>query len=731
MQLSSSEAGSLSIGGPKRRARSSRAKLRSEDLSYRAFTWTDPQDRKTFNFVPPLEGAFFSIVEMSHDTGMPDSVSSSLPMLAFLPPSVLAQLSAPSSPCPSTSSSSGPLPPSSPSGSNNTLSDITMASKTIAAPGNDRIYNGNDGRLPDPKDDPHLRKLLEAVLFSRRFVVSYQVILAIIVLGIAVARAVRLWKKKQRARHGGKKRSSEGGAGADKDGDAAGERALLLPGPRLLKGTPGWRSRIRAWLMYQPRPIPVVNRALPSNATSMLLLAFAALNVFYTFYRVTLSVPMLFVFADRAALMFVANLPLLYLLAAKNQPVKWLTGYSYEALNIVHRRLGEIMCLLALLHAVGMVGVCYTMLRPVGFGFATFVTRKMIILGIAALVSYNAIYFTSLASFRRRWYELFLGTHVVLQATALVLVYFHHPNSRPYVGVALGVFLIDRIYFRLGRNSALISGDVKVLDDGETVRLSSIVAIDQTTTSHPLGTGNISTGWRATDHVFVTIPSLGREHILQAHPFTIASPAPEPHSHKTRLDLIIRGQDGFSKDLLAFAKCHESIEVRVDGPYGSQHAVENLQSSDSAIIVAGGSGIAVAWPLVWSLVARSPPPCLDLEEDATQANIPPGRRILLVWVIHQDSHLRWIDKSEMNRLQTLGVDVTIPPPTSENGRPDLARIIRNWLALENPLASVFSEGKIGVVCSGRDQMNRNVRNACAMLVREGAEVNVEIEKFGW
>ena len=41
------------------------------------------------------------------------------------------------------------------------------------------------------------------------------------------------------------------------------------------------------------------------------------------------------------------------------------------------------------------------------------------------------------------------------------------------------------------------------------------------------------------------------------------------------------------------------------------------------------------------------------------------------------------------------------------------------------------EKTFGVVASGPDGLNRSVRNACAALVREGRNVNVEIEKFGW
>ena len=41
-----------------------------------------------------------------------------------------------------------------------------------------------------------------------------------------------------------------------------------------------------------------------------------------------------------------------------------------------------------------------------------------------------------------------------------------------------------------------------------------------------------------------------------------------------------------------------SLTARTDGPYGSHHARSLFQDSDLAILVAGGGGIAVAWPLV-------------------------------------------------------------------------------------------------------------------------------------
>jgi hypothetical protein len=39
--------------------------------------------------------------------------------------------------------------------------------------------------------------------------------------------------------------------------------------------------------------------------------------------------------------------------------------------------------------------------------------------------------------------------------------------------------------------------------------------------------------------------------------------------------------------------------------------------------------------------------------------------------------------------------------------------------------------RIGVVGSGPDSMGRTVRNTCAEMLRDGWNVGVLIEKFGW
>ncbi|KAJ9649583.1 hypothetical protein H2199_000361 [Coniosporium tulheliwenetii] len=624
----------------------------------------------------------------------------------------------------------------------------------------------------DPGRNPRFKKLFDAVVFSRSFILTYNVVLAVVLLSVAVvhwggkareARQRRIRAIAAKRSHAadalrlgpedggriqGTEQSSSSSSSSTLEGTATppaalkdpayeGERQPLLfrQGQEPYQGNYRLVNNARAWLICQPRAIPFLNKVLPSNGLTLAILSFVGLNIFYSFYNVELSLFMLFVFADRAGLVFVANLPILYLFAAKNQPIKLLTGYSYESLNIFHRRLGEVMCVLALLHSAGMVGVWYTLLRPGGFTFARFIFSKIILLGLGAFVSYELIYFTSLGSFRQRWYELFLVLHVALQTAALVLLWFHHYDARVYVGVALSIFLVDRLVFRLGLKTTSMRASLTIAEDGSTVLLSNNWAVPTTAPWRRLFGQSIKYGWRPTDHVFLTIPSLSHKHIIQAHPFTIASAAPrssltssnassqpQPHAWFT---LLIRAQDGFSRDILNYARSHTSVMCRLDGPYGSSHALDTLDNSDLSIIVAGGSGIAVAFPIVWELLHPPTTTEADIEGSGRNDN---KMKVCLIWVVHSRSHLSWLPEERCQELADSGVDICIPTPTEESGRPDVGALVRHKVDVHS---GGNGTSKTRVVASGPDAMNRDVRNACAQMVAEGEDIRVEVEKFGW
>ncbi|KAI8966247.1 hypothetical protein F5Y11DRAFT_188156 [Daldinia sp. FL1419] len=472
---------------------------------------------------------------------------------------------------------------------------------------------------------------------------------------------------------------------------------------------------LMSWLMYQPQPIPVINRTLPSNGTSLFVLAFLGLNVFYHLYRVPLDPIYFFAFADRAGNIFVINLPLLYLLAAKNQPIRLLTGHSYEALNIYHRRLGEWMCFEAVVHFFGML-LWRLVLEPTWLRSGTFyayITHPLCLWGIGAWVSYELLYFTSLGSFRQRWYELFLASHVVLQVAALAFLYMHFFTSRPFVLLSLAIFLLDRLIWRLWMKSANFIADLTILEDDQTFLVSMDWDIPTSKARGCLSSlgQSIRHGWLPADHVFVSVPVLGRSHSLQAHPFTIASAAPTTDSTGSLshawLSLLVREQSGFTSDLLNHARSNSRVAVRLDGPYGSQDPLNMLRSCDNAVLIAGGSGIAVVFPMAWDLATGH----------------AGKRQVHLIWVIHSRAQRSWIPEERLVELRKLGVHIIIPEPTIEAGRPDIPSYVADLTAA--------SEGRVGFVVSGPDGLNRTARNACADAVRSGANIQLRVEKFGW
>lgn len=615
------------------------------------------------------------------------------------------------------------------------------------------ITNDAQSRASNGTHSP-FEPILEGLNFSRKFTKTYNLVLLLVILVIAVARQKERWDARRRrlsVKHAEKEQTKDRYTHALSDAGSSSDSGSTLSGnatPPDVKDNADdeyqpllrrkgnvrasrWTRFVRKWkafLAYQPCPIPIFNKTMPDNGTTLAVLALFGVNLFYCLYGIPLESRMLFVYADRFGCAFMVNLPLLYLLAAKNQPVKWLTGHSYESLNIFHRRLGELMCFLALLHAAGSLGVWYTVLLPLfRITLWHFLTNNLVLLGIGALISYEALYFTSLGSFRQRWYELFLFLHVVLQFAALIFLWFHYHTSRPYVAVSFGIVLVDRLVYRMMLRSTTLQASIAVLEDGETVMVSMNWAIASSKKRRVLPQSTLS-GWQPTDHVFLTIPTLSRSAILQAHPFTIASASPnvtQDESSHAWLSLLIRGRGGFSKDLLDYAREHDSVQARIDGPYGTSRPLETLEDSDLAIVVAGGSGIAVAFPLIWALL--QPGSALkNPEAVALQKLVQSKRRVCLLWVIHSRSHLSWVPEERFKELREWGLDLYVTAPTAENGRPNVPQILDDW-------TYKYADGdkRIGVVVSGPDGMNRTARNACSDLLRRGKNVQVMVEKFGW
>lgn len=634
---------------------------------------------------------------------------------------------------------------------------------------------GRRGRQIPPDQIDYLRNLLKVLLDGRDIVAAYNIVMLVLLAGFTVLhllekrRCRKRWQKRMRASSEAVDREPKSGddipeatsssssssshgittpSGAVKDIVQVDLERLPLLGPgRKQAETSLWartKRRVVHWLEYQPRPLPVVNRTLPSNATSIFVGIWVGINVFFHLYQVNLlDLKYFFCFADRAGFVFIVNLPLLYLLAAKNQPIKVLTGRSYEALNVFHRRVGEWMCFEAVVHFASMLIWRFAPIKPAWLdgegGARAYFTHPLILLGIAAFAAYELLYFTSLGSFRQRWYEIFLASHVALQIVALAFLYLHFHTARPYVLASLVIFLVDRVVWRFGLKTTTMTTDLTVLPDGETIIMSANWDKPAPTQPwFPWPRQNIKHGWKPTDHVFLTVPALGRKHALQAHPFTIASAAPpsklksggdHEQSIHCWMNLLIRAQKGFTADLLCYAHRHHRVSVRLDGPYGSSHALEMLRAADNAVLVAGGSGIAVTFPLVWALLLGE-----GADEDENNGLLAVGKKkrkqkVHMMWIVHSDEHRYWVPDAMLDKLVAAGLDLVVPPSTAVAGRPDVVGTVEGWI--EGVDDSVNHSRETAVVVSGPDGLNRMVRNACAEAMGRGADVHLAVEKFGW
>jgi hypothetical protein len=626
----------------------------------------------------------------------------------------------------------------------------------------------------DPGKDPRFRKLVEAVLSSRKIVRTYNyVLLAILsvfaILHLSERKALQKRARKIRRESGSVRKDGDVGdeawssSSSTIEGTATPPNAQAKRAEQQYETEPLLRNRKRrrisgvhriywhckAWLQHQPPPIPFINKSLPPNNITLLILSFFALNIFYNIYRMPLSLPYLFVFADRCGLIFVSNLPLLYFLSAKTQPLKLLTGMSYESLNIFHRRVGELLCFEALVHCLGMMAVWYTMLSRIGFSLYKFLFNPLVLFGLAAFVAYEVLFLTSLRSLRQWCYEVFLALHVFLQLAGLGFVWLHYRTGRVYVAVSVGVFLVDRLVFRCWVKRSRHLATCAVLPDGETLLLSANWDVNTPPARRwfpfSLLLQSMARGWRPTDHVFLTVPDISK---FEAHPFTIFSAAPvssstSPSSTTTPshawLTLLIRAQSGFTRTLLSHATQNPTIPIHLDGPYGSSHALAILSSRPNAIIVAGGSGIAVAYPLLWALLSPASPSSINYHASATEF-IPGRQKIRLLWIVRAREHWEWLPVDKRLELVDWGLGLRLEVPTQARGRPDVGMIVRGWVEDGwvgdgmDAVGGLGEEGELGgtgVVVSGPDGLVRDMRNACAGCVGRGMSVDVCVEKFGW
>lgn len=64
---------------------------------------------------------------------------------------------------------------------------------------------------------------------------------------------------------------------------------------------------------------------------------------------------------DRAGILAVANMPLVWIFAGRNDVFLWLTGWNFGTFNIFHRWVARVLTVQAIIHSIG-----YTVIYMMG-----------------------------------------------------------------------------------------------------------------------------------------------------------------------------------------------------------------------------------------------------------------------------------------------------------------------------------------------------------------------------
>lgn len=335
--------------------------------------------------------------------------------------------------------------------------------------------------------------------------------------------------------------------------------------------------------------------------------------------------------AYRCGCIAVAQLPLLFLLAGKQNLIGLATGTSYERLNWLHRWAARIMWLTSTFHMM----FWFRSWARYNYIWRKISTDRLSQTGFAAYLVLTAVVVFSFLPIRRFSYELFVVSHLVLFAGAVGAIMLHAPLSRTYVWVAVALFFFDRLARVLVTLVANLS-----LFHRKTPGRNWLWANHATLTPLPGNVTRISIDkpvlkWSPGQHVFLSCHSVVP---LQSHPFSIAS---LPSDQK--LEFLVQARTGGTKRFHRFATRRNELSashnshmiqrklVGVEGPYGTHRP---LHQFDSVVFLAGGTGATFTVPLMRDLVQR-----WKNSQQGTWGIVT--KRVRFVWVIKARDRLSW------------------------------------------------------------------------------------------
>ena len=367
----------------------------------------------------------------------------------------------------------------------------------------------------------------------------------------------------------------------------------------------------------------------------------------------------------RTGFIALAQLPLVFLLAGKNNIIGFLIGSSYERLNWLHRWTARVLFLTVTLH-MGFWFVDWARYDYIKAKLSRdLITQR----GFAAWCILLWIVLSSLAPIRRWNYEFFVIQHIVTIAGFAGAVYLHVPAEvKVWVWLPIGFAIFDRMV----RALLVMYANLSVFHpkrDREGFWACKA-------TFEPLGSdmtriivNNPPIHWSVGQHLLLSCHSIAP---FQSHPFTVAS---IPQDGK--MEFLVKSKTGGTKRIFKHAQKHQGLpltnsnprtsyraSVVIEGPYGN---IRPLRQFDSVLLIAGSSGGTFTVPLMRNIVAS----WTTDDSSNMSRNIfrYPGsavtRYIRFLWVVKSRDQFGWFAAQlstaaqDVERLREAGHDIQI------------------------------------------------------------------------
>ncbi|RMD44748.1 hypothetical protein DV735_g328, partial [Chaetothyriales sp. CBS 134920] len=488
---------------------------------------------------------------------------------------------------------------------------------------------------------------------------------------------------------------------------------------------------------------------IPTRFQTLFIAACIAYNVFASVWNVPWSETedkVLKALGDRTGILSVANLLPLVIMATIKNPFILLLDISYDTYNLMHRWLGRLCVLQAIVHTA-----CNFIVKIRAGGLASvteYLSHAFILHGFIATIGFIILFLHSPKLIRSWAYEIFLYVHIAVVVVTFAFLWMHIKffPCRPLLIATLAIWGGTRLwrfatlaYRSWGRQSC--EAAIQVLP-GDALRIS-------VTTPRPWT-------FKSGQSIFLTIPSVGWH---TAHPFSVAwtefseplsrssslrsidEKRPTSRTHELEVEengkqtygLIVKAKGGMTKKLLERVERDGGAEgaivnfkACIEGPYGSEHS---MSSYGTVLLFASGVGVTHQIPYVKELV-----------EGYANGTVA-ARRITLVWVIPSTDCLEWVRpwmheilgmKGRRDVLKVVlyitraGLSQPIRSPSETvrmlRGRPDVAAIMQKEAAEK--------EGCLGVsVCAGGGLADE-VRRVSRVLCARGVNLDFIEEGFG-